>query len=385
MKHIKTRTNLLKSVNALPINIKKIIAENIICIINISMLAPVIIATILMAYLSFIVYENNKADVCIKNQAPQIQAPLNSDCKSIEAQANSNLTDIISDAYLKKYFEPLLKEESKKEPEPSKPKYVDDEKGIEKVAEKEETKQKPNAYIIKGIKGICQLPELPTGCEATALTVIMNYKGINVDKYEIAMEYMPRMNLYYENGILYGPNPMHVFTGTPSSDSGLGCFVPCICTAARKFFNANEQIKPNFRVLDLSGKDFKTLLVEYVAQDNPVLVIVTQGLSEQYEGAKWQIYHGKEWQWKTNHHAMVVYGFDISKNKIYACDPLRENGKYTYNLDEFEEIYNSRGKPAMTIVERTAWVFNYLLIGDFRRSYILPPKIFKSATGMSLN
>lgn len=376
MKDIKTRTQLLKSVNTLSINIKKIIAENIIYIINICMLIPTIIATILMTCLFFIVYETEKADVLVnRNQATQIQMQNSMDCKSYTTET-SNLNDVLADRYLKRYYEPLFKAENEKKVEIPKPKYEANKKETEIVVQKEESKQKPNAYTIKGIKGICQLPELPTGCEATALTVIMNYKGINVDKYEIAMEYMPRMNLYYENGILYGPNPMHVFTGTPSSDSGLGCFVPCICTTARKFFNANEQIKPNFRVLDLSGKDFKTLLVEYVAQDNPVLVIVTQGLSKQYEGVKWQIYHGKEWQWMTNHHAMVVFGFDISKNKIYVCDPLRENGRYTYNLDEFEEIYNSRGKPAMTIVERTAWVFNYLLIGDFRRSYILPPKIF---------
>ena len=52
-----------------------------------------------------------------------------------------------------------------------------------------------------------------------------------------------------------------------------------------------------------------------------------------------------------NHHAMTIYGYDLKNDKIMVCDPLRSNGFYTYNLSKFEEIYNLKGKSAMTIIE----------------------------------
>ena len=315
------------------------------------MLLHTIIATVLMASWILFLYESEKFNMST-SQSQEICTVKKEDNKPTKEFSNS--TNTIIDGYWKNYYETLLNAEKKKKAEIAKQEKNSGQTETVKSTDIIQDKQALglNSYIIKGIKGIYQLPELPTGCEATALTIIMNYNGINVDKYEIAMEYMPRMNLYYEKGILYGPNPMHVFAGTPSSVSGLGCFIPCICTTARKYFNANKQIKSNYKIVDLSGKDLRTLLEDYVSQDNPLLVIVTPNLSKQFESLKWQIYHGKEWQWMSNHHAMVIYGFDNSKNKIYVCDPLRENGKYTYNLDKFEEIYNSKGKNAMTITKK---------------------------------
>lgn len=59
---------------------------------------------------------------------------------------------------------------------------------------------------------ICQLPELPTGCEITAVTMMLRYAGYNVNKIQLANE-MPRSN----NGD-YG------FVGNPFSYSGWWIF-----------------------------------------------------------------------------------------------------------------------------------------------------------------
>nr|WP_235807646.1 C39 family peptidase [Limosilactobacillus secaliphilus] len=59
---------------------------------------------------------------------------------------------------------------------------------------------------------ICQLPELPTGCEITAVTMMLRYAGYNVNKIQLANE-MPRSS----NGD-YG------FVGNPFSYSGWWIF-----------------------------------------------------------------------------------------------------------------------------------------------------------------
>ncbi|PEH07209.1 hypothetical protein CP354_10365 [Lactobacillus sp. UMNPBX3] len=59
---------------------------------------------------------------------------------------------------------------------------------------------------------ISQLPELPTGCEITAVTMMLRYAGYNVNKIQLANE-MPRSN----NGD-YG------FVGNPFSPSGWWIF-----------------------------------------------------------------------------------------------------------------------------------------------------------------
>ena len=45
---------------------------------------------------------------------------------------------------------------------------------------------------------IFQMPELPTGCEITALTMVLNYYGMEADKVEMATKYLPtqELNLY---------------------------------------------------------------------------------------------------------------------------------------------------------------------------------------------
>lgn len=208
-----------------------------------------------------------------------------------------------------------------------------------------------NEYRITDIKGIYQMPELPTGCEATALTTLMNFKGIKVDKYEIAMKYMPRNDLYFKDGVLYGPNPVRVFVGNPAENSGLGCFAPCLVQTFKNYLKNNKEQEEKFEPIDLTGTEFKDILKKYVANEVPVVVIVSQYLSTPFEGATWKLKYQGSWTWMVNHHAMVIHGFNFAKNEVYVCDPLNQNGMGIYDLQKFEEIYNLKGKSAMTIIK----------------------------------
>ena len=207
-----------------------------------------------------------------------------------------------------------------------------------------------NHYEISGFSGICQLPELPTGCEATALTALMQYKGITANKIDVATRHMPKGNLYYKNGILYGPNPRITFVGDPSKDSGLGCFAVCLVRTFKDYQKAHSNAK-DFQAVNLNETNLKTLLQKYVANDYPVVVIVSQDLSYPIDDGYWNYRQGGGYHWKMNHHAMTIYGYDLNNDEIMVCDPLKSNGLYTYSLSKLEEIYNIKGKSAMTIIE----------------------------------
>lgn len=42
--------------------------------------------------------------------------------------------------------------------------------------------------VLLDVPLVCQLPELPTGCETTALTMVFNYNGVDVTKTEMHMK-----------------------------------------------------------------------------------------------------------------------------------------------------------------------------------------------------
>ena len=48
-----------------------------------------------------------------------------------------------------------------------------------------------DTYLIPNFEIVSQMPELPTGCEITALTMVLNYYDYQADKTEIATEYLP--------------------------------------------------------------------------------------------------------------------------------------------------------------------------------------------------
>ena len=67
--------------------------------------------------------------------------------------------------------------------------------------------------VVNNANAISQLPQLPTGCEMTAVTMMLQYAGYNVTKEQIANE-TPRSN-----------NPWYGFVGNPYSNYGTGLWV----------------------------------------------------------------------------------------------------------------------------------------------------------------
>lgn len=87
-----------------------------------------------------------------------------------------------------------------------------------------EDEKLPDSFVIDGFKPASQLPELPSGHEATALAQTLQFLGYKADKSVIADKYIPRV--YYGDGDF-----IDEFVGDPFSEFGYGCFAPAVVTA----------------------------------------------------------------------------------------------------------------------------------------------------------
>lgn len=68
------------------------------------------------------------------------------------------------------------------------------------------------------VPAICQYPELPTGCESVAATMVLQYYKVDITAEEFASDWLAcSENFYSSEGKRYGPDPHKVFVGNPFS------------------------------------------------------------------------------------------------------------------------------------------------------------------------
>ncbi|MHC1682201.1 MAG: C39 family peptidase [Clostridiaceae bacterium] len=152
---------------------------------------------------------------------------------------------------------------------------------------------------------ITQRPELPTGCEITAITMMLKYYGCNTDKIQLARE-MPRHN----------SNPNLGYVGNPFTKNGWTINPPPLCILVKKYVGSS---------IDLSGSSLDKLETQ-IANDKPVVV--------------WVKMHG------FTVHAITLTGYD--ENNFYYNDPWTgEKGKMI-NKKSFESTWKSQNKRAIS-------------------------------------
>lgn len=193
---------------------------------------------------------------------------------------------------------------------------------------------------------VMQNPELPTGCEVTSLTMLLNFYGFNVSKLTLADNFLPKFNFFYKDNVLYGADYITTFPGNPRSSSGYGCYTPCMVTTAEKYFNylGNNE----YHLRDITGSEFETLLT-YVASGRPVMVWATMGMIEPIDTVTWTTPEGKRMTWKGNEHCLLLTGYDKNKGIVYVNDPLR--GKVSYVSSVFNLRYIQMGKYAAVLMK----------------------------------
>lgn len=206
--------------------------------------------------------------------------------------------------------------------------YLDSDSSFQEGAVK-----KSSASI--GVSAILQNPELPTGCEITSLTTVLQYLGYSVSKETMADDYLPKCELGQGSFWSY-------FIGNPRSEYSYGCYAPPIVTAANSYLSNQGS---EYSAYNISGSDFSALLNE-VADGNPVLVWNTMYLEQSYLTAKWNI-DGEEIQWRANEHCVVLTGYDINGGTVTIADPLR--GTVNCNLSTFVSRYKDIQSQAVVV------------------------------------
>lgn len=179
--------------------------------------------------------------------------------------------------------------------------------------------------LYKFFKAVKQHPELPTGCEITALTSVLNFYGYNVSKLTMSDKYL-------EKGDALKTDYHTAFAGEPRSESSYGCYAPAIVNAANKYLIENKSM---LRAEQLSGYSLDELL-KFTDDGTPVIVWTTLNLWESTYTENWSVGKGKTVTWLANEHCMVLVGY--TKDKVYAADP--EYGKIkTYSKSLFNKRY----------------------------------------------
>ncbi|MED0946528.1 C39 family peptidase, partial [Bacillus mycoides] len=87
--------------------------------------------------------------------------------------------------------------------------------------------------MIKEVPFIRQLPELPRGCEVTSLTMLLQHKGVQVDKMQLASEIH---RVPFKQDGLHG-NPYEGFVGNiyTKAEPGYGVYNQPIFNLAEKY------------------------------------------------------------------------------------------------------------------------------------------------------
>lgn len=205
-------------------------------------------------------------------------------------------------------------------------------------------------YKIADFPIISQMPELPTGCEITALAMMLNYHGFKVDKETLAYQYLPVVPAeiqYGDDGLLYGPDMESNFVGDPG---GIGyiCGTSAIVTAANHFF---EQTDPHFYATSMNQISPKEVY-ELINCNIPVLVWVTIGMETRLETQGWYTRDGVFMEWAENDHGAVVIGYD--ETSVIIADPIL--GEYRCDKTIFEEVFLSRGGKCVIIQNKASGI-----------------------------
>lgn len=192
---------------------------------------------------------------------------------------------------------------------------------------------------------------LPTGCEVTSLSVLMNYLRFeNAGKNTLANGFMPK-------GEIGSTDPNYAFIGSPESSSSYGAYANTMVRTANSYLSANKI--NNYSINDITGADMENLY-EQIDNGNPVLVWITMYCtpSRNY-GATWNLKRGTyytepgtgtySFTWKKSEHCCVLVGYNKAKGTVILADVLEGDALTEYTIPEFESAYRWLGNQAVTI------------------------------------
>lgn len=205
----------------------------------------------------------------------------------------------------------------------------------------------PPSFAILDFPIIYQKPELPTGCEITAMTMMLQFYGYDVDKMTMAEQYLPTLPLGTwtgEDGVTYGPDLYNYFVGDPKLATGTICGAGALVTAANAYL---ADAGSSLQAKDMTGTPVSELYA-YVSQGTPVFVCATGSMQDRREYRDtWYTEDGRFMGWAPKDHGVVLIGY--TENTVIIGDPIA--GLATYDRAQFEKVYAQRGSQAVILQE----------------------------------
>ncbi len=207
----------------------------------------------------------------------------------------------------------------------------------------------PTSREMPEVPVICQLPELPTGCESAAAAMLLQAYGYAYTMEEVA-EALPKQDLEWKDGRLYGPDPQEFYCGDPFSESGFGVYSAPMASTMQKLI---DQAGGGAQVRLLTGGSPQDILDE-VDAGRPVCIWATMYMEETRVGSSsWYIvrdgvYTEEKYDWLGNEHCLVLT--DYTDTTVTVNDPLITTGQpKTYSRTVFFQRFEEQGSHALVI------------------------------------
>ncbi|PEB53752.1 hypothetical protein CON65_19590 [Bacillus pseudomycoides] len=192
--------------------------------------------------------------------------------------------------------------------------------------------------MIENVPFIKQLPELPRGCEVTSLAMLLQYKGVEVDKMTLASE-IHRVP-FEENGLRGNPHEGFVGNIYTKDEPGYGVY-------NQPIFKLAEKYVPE-KVINLTGRNIEDIY-KVISSGSPVWVIANTTFQPLAEDS-FETWNTSAGDIKITYyeHSAVVVGYD--QNFVYINDPLANNPRKGVPRAQFEKAWEQMGKQAITIL-----------------------------------
>ena len=218
--------------------------------------------------------------------------------------------------------------------------------GLESTLLSEKVYRNSTGTRLTDFEIIEQYPELPTGCEITAMTMVLNYYGYQVNKVTMALDYMPKVQAEFyrsEDGRLMGPDLENFFVGDPTEETGYICGTGAIVTAANAYLT---DVGSDMTAVAMKNAQPEELY-DLIDQGTPVVIWCTINMEDRAETDSWYREDGTYMEWSTNDHGAVLIGYD--EDTVTVADPIYS--RITVSRVQFEKIFAERGGQCVILTE----------------------------------
>lgn len=152
----------------------------------------------------------------------------------------------------------------------------------------------PNRYI--KMDAYYQYPDMPNGCEVTAMSILSNYYDAGASKYNIES--------YLRKSGFSNADPNKAYIGSPYSRSGFYCYAPPVVDAANSYFTSKGL---NINAVDKTGMSIFGVLNNIIFSKRPVMVWFTVDYKDpEMSGRYYTDENGEKNELYKNLHSVVV-------------------------------------------------------------------------------